>query len=251
MILMRLAVLIILLLTLSGPVFALSVFKKKEKKIEPKPVYVNSEFKLQSMIDTPWGRSLLELAVYIPYGESFVAIMLQQDELLGPIVADISWLNANAKILPYKVESFQDERLNTLAVDFDPANAYDRIHDDKHFVRKIYYFDRSQILVDTYNKSTHIINLILQKDQQQLSIDLRAEAELYREPNFVIPQIPQNYQATQDNPAIIPQNSQNPRVDSPIPTNFPPVQDPNEEVPWDNIPQLEPNLFDNDSDLEF
>ncbi len=237
------------LLYFSNPAQALSIFKSKKKsESETKqPLHINEEFTIQSMVDCPWGKSQIEVVTYIPYGEVFVAVMLQQDELLGPTVKEIHWINEVGKFTSYKAETIKESRLDNMAADFDPANAYDRIHEDKHFVRKIYYFNRNEVISNTYIKSAHFISLLLEKDNATCPIDLRADAKLYQEPNFIIPKIPQNYQPATDNPYAkyekVPQNA----------PQTPEVQDPEEGVPWDNIPDLNQNFFedDGDSDLDF
>lgn len=213
---------------------------KKIKSKKQERVHINQEFVLSYPYDAPWGKSKIDLFVYIPYGENYIAIMVQEDELLSPTIKQITWLTNTFQFTPYKTDLSVENSLNDLAADSDPAHAYDRVREQKHFVRKIYYFDKAQIFVDPYSRSAHIINLLISKGKQELTLDLRADIKLYEEPVFLKPD--------PVHPASL-----SPSPSTPInKTPSLPAQDPEEEVPYGNIPQIEPNYLDSDSeDSEF
>lgn len=188
---LKLVVLFTLLVSALMPVGAFFPFFKKKKQQVIEPLHINEEFLVQKNTEVDGVLYPIRFAVYIPRNNEFIKLSALYDELSQEPITNVTWIteakNKKSKapvvIKAIKTETQILEKMEQLALAYDPSSAYDRITEDKHVINKSFFFNRAEVFGEINRPIAHFVELEIGGNTKQ---QFRIDDEIYLKPAPII-----------------------------------------------------------------
>lgn len=184
-----LSLLFILLLTIL-PAQAFRLFHRPNKA--PQQIGLNEEILIEGKFGNPTTSKLnpimaldLRLAIHIPRDQEYLTITTLYDEINENPIEQITWVvdqgkkQKPIKIKAVKIDQVINQKIESIALEYNPTLAYDRINDNKHIINKTFYYQQAAIFGDISKKPNLSLELYIPGSQGLKTKSIRIDEQIY------------------------------------------------------------------------
>ncbi len=190
---MRKILLVLILILTTTPVKAFKFFPHKSKTTQlpiiNENILIEGKFtNTQTSAAIPNPPLDLRIAINIPHDQKYLTITTLYDEINDNPIEQITWVVDNGKkkpatrVKPFKIDQIINQNIESLAMEYNPTLAYDRIHHNKHIINKTFYFDQAAILGDRIKTPTQFLEIYIPESKGIKTKGIRIDQLLYQVP---------------------------------------------------------------------
>ncbi len=197
----RVLILITLALSLSPtPAQAFFKFFQKKKAViqaaRPNPeIMISEQYSNSQDANSPVVLDL-RIAIRIPPDQAFITITTLYDEVTENPIELITWVRESGKnktinrIKPFKIDQVLNQNMESIAIEYNPTLAYDRIYDNKHIINKTFYFNQLEVFDPKIKADAQYLEIFMPGAQGTKTKSIRIDDRLYAPIAPIVP-IPQ------------------------------------------------------------
>ena len=187
---MKTVLLILILMLVTMPAQAFRLFRHKDQT--PSQTIINEEILIEGKFANSSNSKInpttvldLRIAIHIPRDEQPLTITTLYDEINENPIEQITWVvdqgkkQKPIKIKAFKIDQIINQKIESIAMEYNPTLAYDRINDNKHIINKTFYYDKATIFKNTSNKPKLFLELYIPATKGLKTKSIRIDEQVY------------------------------------------------------------------------